>query len=207
MKRPVVVTLSLLVIVGLVAAGCAVRPVGGQDGWRVYGPAGPPGPVGPPGPPGPGGPPGPAGPPGPPGVAGAPGPQGPVGALGPAGPKGEDARWLSFRDILFDYDKSDIRASEQPKITEFTDFLKRNPELTVNLEGHADPRGSGPYNQRLSARRVKAVRDAVIAGGIDGKRLFSGAFGETRRKCDQTTEDCYQRDRRVEIWIRAGTGG
>lgn len=206
MKRPVVVTLALLVMIGLVATGC-VRPVGGQDGWRVYGPAGPPGPGGPPGPSGPPGPGGPPGPAGPPGVAGAPGPQGPVGALGPAGPKGEDAKWLSFRDILFDYDKSDIRASEEPKIRELIDFLKRNPELLVNFEGHADPRGSGPYNQKLSERRVKAVRDAVIAGGVDGKRLFTGAFGEQRPKCNEKTEECYQRDRRVEMWIRAGAGG
>ena len=190
MKRPLVVSLSLLAVVGLIAAGCAVRPVGGQDGWRVYGPAGPPGPVGPLGPPGPPGPPGPGGPGGPPGVAGPPGPQGPVGALGPGGPKGEDARWLSFRDILFDYDKSDIRASEQAKVTELIDFLKRNQALYVNLEGHADPRGSSSYNQKLSERRVNTVRDAIKAAGVPAERVFTGAMGESRLKCPETTEDC-----------------
>ena len=203
MKRPLVVSLSLLVVVGLVVAGCAVRPVGGEDGWRVYGPPGPPGPAGPPGPPGPGGPPGPPGVAGPPG---APGPQGPQGPIGPAGPKGEDAKWLSFKDILFDFDKSDIRASEQPKIAELVDFLKRNQGLTINLEGHADPRGTGRYNQKLSERRVAAVRDAVKAAGVDTSRIFINAMGERRPKCNEKTEDCYQRDRRVEIWIRAGSG-
>jgi peptidoglycan-associated lipoprotein len=134
------------------------------------------------------------------------GPQGPQGPLGPAGPKGEDARWLSFKDILFDYDKSDIRPSEQPKITELVDFLKRNQGLSINLEGHTDPRGSGPYNQKLSQRRVNSVRDAVKAAGVDDKRILVNAFGERRLKCDEKTEDCYQRDRRVEIWIRAGAG-
>jgi outer membrane protein OmpA-like peptidoglycan-associated protein len=131
---------------------------------------------------------------------------GPAGEPGPAGPKGDDAYWLSFKDVLFDYDKWDIHPSERTKINELVEFLRRNPLLTVNLEGHTDPRGAGAYNQRLSQRRVNAVLEAVKAAGVDQRRVLINAFGERRRKCNEQTDDCFRRDRRVEIWLRAGTG-
>jgi len=197
---------SLTIVIAVIAAGCAVKPVGGPDGWRVYGPAGPSGPVGLTGPAGPVGPSGPVttvsqGPVGPAGMGGPAGPQGPV---GPVGPQGKDAQWLSFKDILFDFDQSAIRPDEQAKIAELVDFMQQNRGLYVNLEGHADPRGTNPYNQALSQRRVDAIRDAVRAAGIGTERIVTGARGETRLKCPETTESCYQRDRRVELWVRAG---
>jgi outer membrane protein OmpA-like peptidoglycan-associated protein len=197
---------SLTIVIGVIAAGCAVRPVGGPDGWRVYGPAGPSGPVGLTGSAGPAGPTGPVaqGLVGAPGITGPAGPQGPAGPLGLAGQKGQDAQWLSFKDILFDFDEANIRTDEQAKIGELVDFMQKNRGLYVNLEGHADPRGTNPYNQALSQRRVDAIRDAVRTAGIAQERILSGAMGETRLKCPETTEACYQRDRRVELWIRAG---
>jgi outer membrane protein OmpA-like peptidoglycan-associated protein len=197
---------SLTIVIGVIAAGCAVRPVGGPDGWRVYGPAGPSGPVGLTGPAGPAGPIGlvAQGPAGPAGIAGPSGPQGPAGPLGPEGQRGKDAQWLSFKDILFDFDQANIRPDEQAKIAELVDFMQKNRGLYVNLEGHADPRGTNPYNQALSQRRVDAIRDAVRTAGVGHERILTGAMGETRLKCPETTEACYQRDRRVELWVRAG---
>lgn len=209
-------------VLGLVlvaAAGCTARPMGGEGGWKVYGPAGPAGPAGPPGPPGPAGPPGPpglAGPPGPPGppgmagIAGPPGPVGPLGAVGPVGPAGPSGpqgaaarapELKSFADILFDYDKSDIRASEQAKIQSVAQYMKDNPRHRVVLSGFADPRGTSDYNVKLSDRRVKAVRDAVAARGGDSSRIEVGAFGDMKPKCTEKTEECWQRDRRVEVFV------
>ena len=196
---------AMLVVSMVVLNACAARPVGGPDGWKVYGPPGPAGPAGPAGPPGPAGP---AGPPGPPGVAGGPGspgvpgPAGPGGPPGAAGPQGEKATWTSFRNILFDFDKSNIRPSEQPKISDITAFMKQNPNAELSLEGYADPRGTDSYNLKLSERRVVAVRDALRADGVDAKRIRIGARGEKDPVCDQKTEECYQSDRRVEVFVR-----
>ena len=182
-----------LVVIAVLAVGCTVQDQGGQ--WKFYGPPGPPGPAGPPGPPGP---PGPAGPPGPPGPMGAAGPPGPSGA---AGPQGVAATWESFRDILFDYDKSEIRASEAAKINEITAYMRQNPQINLRIDGYADPRGAAGYNQKLSERRVAAVRDALIKAGTPAERISTGAFGEARPKCTDKTEDCWQRDRRVEVFV------
>lgn len=209
MKGMAILTVSVLLL-----GACTARPTGGPDGWKVYGPAGPagaPGPAGPPGPPGPAGAPGapggpglagPPGPAGPPGGAGAPGPAGPAGVAGPAGEPGAAAKWTSFRDILFDFDKADIRGPEQTKIGEITTFMNQNNAAELALDGYADPRGTDGYNVKLSDRRVKAVRDALQSGGVQPNRIRIGAHGVRPRNCDQNTEDCFQKNRRVEVFVR-----
>lgn len=203
--------IAVLVVSVLVLSACAARPVGGPDGWTVYSPPGPPGPpgaIGPAGPPGPPGPPGPGGPggsaglAGPPGPPGAPGPAGAIGLPGAAGAQGEKATWTSFRNILFDFDKSNIRPSEQGKVTDIVTFMKQNPQAELSLEGYADPRGTDTYNQKLSERRVRAVRDALQTGGVDQNRVRIGARGEKDPVCNAQTEECYQADRRVEVFVR-----
>jgi outer membrane protein OmpA-like peptidoglycan-associated protein len=205
MKRVALLTLCVSVAV---LSACTARPVGGPDGWKVYAPPGPAGPAGPPGAPGPAGPPGPGGssgsaglvgPPGPPGAAGPAGSPGPAGA---PGPQGEKATWTSFKNILFDFDKSNIRPSEQARLTEIVTFMKQNPQAELSLEGYADPRGTDTYNLKLSERRVKAVRDALRAGGVDQNRIRIGARGEKDPVCNEKTEGCYQSDRRVEVFVR-----
>ena len=183
------VVFSTLALTVLLAAGCA----GPLKDPHVVGPAGPAGaagPAGPPGPPGPAGPSGPAGPGGPAGVAGSPGPAGAAQA------------WTSFSDILFDFDKSSVRPSEVPKVDKLVQYMKDNPSHEIGLDGYTDPRGTPPYNQKLSARRAEAVAAAVVAKGIPASRIRMGAFGETRPTCTQSTETCWQQDRRVEVLVR-----
>jgi outer membrane protein OmpA-like peptidoglycan-associated protein len=193
MKRLVYVAVA-----ALVAAGCTARPVGGADGWRVYGPVGSTGPAGVAGVagvPGPQGPMGPAGPPGPQGVAGL---QGPV---GPAGVNGADLKWERFSDIQFDLNRVDLRSAEAGKIERLATYLKQNPSFQVELEGFADPRGSQTHNMKLSTQRVNAVRDALIAQGVPQDRILVGAYGELNRKSAGADEVAWQQDRRVEVIV------
>lgn len=196
-------------VLALFAVGCSARPMGGETGWKVYGPAGAEGPAGlagPAGPPGPAGAPGVAGPAGPAGglgLAGLAGPQGPAGAQGSQGVGGAAARWESFKDILFDFDKSDVRADERDKVKEIVEFMKEHPTFEIGLEGYADPRGTDAYNQALSERRVKAIRDALVTDGAATGRIRIGAEGEKDRNCSEDTEGCYQKNRRVEVFVRS----
>jgi len=73
--------------------------------------------------------------------------------------------------------------------------------VNLRLDGHADPRGSDKYNLALSERRVKAARDALIKGGVSAGRISTGAYGEARPKCTESTEACWQLDRRVEVLV------
>ena len=193
MKRILSLSFVLLFLVG-----CTARPVGGPDGWKVYGPPGPEGLQGPPGPPGPQGVAGLAGPAGPQGAAGA---QGTAGTQGLAGAKGADFAWEAFADVLFDFAKADIRPAETAKLTALAEYLKAHPTYMVELEAFADPRGSQDYNLKLTRQRVAAVRTALMEAGVPAATIVTGSYGKLNAKCTDTTESCWQRDRRVEILV------
>jgi outer membrane protein OmpA-like peptidoglycan-associated protein len=144
------------------------------------------------------------------GATGPMGPAGPAGAQGPAGPAGAQSaaaakQWSSFRDFLFDFDKSAIRSNETSHVSDVAAYLKQNPSARVGIDGHADPRGTDPYNQSLSERRVNAIRDALVTAGVSAGKIHTGAFGETQPKCNESTEGCWQRDRRVEVLVGTDT--
>ena len=185
--------LMLFSVIALFAVGCSARPIGGESGWKFYGPMGSAGPAGETGPAGPMGPMGPAGMQGPGGVAGA---QGLTGAAATS--------WKTFSNILFDFDKSDIRSNEAGKVAVIATYLQQNPSAEIGIDGYADPRGTDSYNQALSERRVMSIRDALAKAGVPGGKIVSGAFGENRPVCGEATEECWQRDRRVEVLVRAG---
>jgi peptidoglycan-associated lipoprotein len=136
------------------------------------------------------------------------GPAGVQGATGSAGAQGAQAaavRWTSFKDILFDFDKSDLRVNETGKVAEVAHYMQQNPSVKVGIDGHADPRGTDKYNQALSERRVNTIREALVRAGVSGDKIHTGAFGESRPVCSNPTEACWQRDRRVEVLITTDT--
>jgi len=139
------------------------------------------------------------------GAAGPMGPAGPMGAQGPAGPAAIQSSaakpWSSFRDFLFSFDQSAIRANETSHVTDIAAYMKQNPTAQVGIDGHTDPRGTDAYNQSLSERRVNNIRDALVAAGVADGRIKAGAFGESQPKCNESTEACWQADRRVEVLI------
>lgn len=98
-----------------------------------------------------------------------------------------------------------MRASETGKINDVAKYMSENPNVSLSLNGNTDPRGTSPYNLALSKRRVDSVQKALVAAGVPAGRMKTEAFGETRPKCSEATEDCWQRDRRVEVWVGLGT--
>jgi outer membrane protein OmpA-like peptidoglycan-associated protein len=185
--------------IALFAVGCSTAP---ESSWKFYSAPGPAGAVGPTGPIGATGPAGVAGAQGPAGPAGSAGIQGAQGSAGAVGMTSPRANWTAFKDILFDFDKSDIRASETSKVPEIAAYMQQNPSVQVGIDGYADPRGTSPYNMSLSQRRVNTIQAALVKAGVTSERIETGAFGETGRKCGESTEQCWQRDRRVEVLIR-----
>jgi peptidoglycan-associated lipoprotein len=143
------------------------------------------------------------------GATGPMGPAGPQGAQGPAGPLGPQAaaakQWSSFRNFEFDFDKSAVRSNETRHVSDIAAYMKQNPSARVGIDGHTDPRGTDPYNQALSERRVNSIRDALVTAGVSGNRIHTGAFGEQRLLCNDSTETCWQSDRRVEVLIGTDT--
>ena len=136
------------------------------------------------------------------GQAGPAGPPGPPGGPGPAGPPGSAAKLERFRDILFDFDQSNIRPLETAKIDAIVAWVKDNPGFELVLNGNADERGTSGYNKQLSDRRVKSVQDALTKAGVDPGRVRAFALGEEAPVCNAKTEPCWQSNRRVDVFTR-----
>jgi outer membrane protein OmpA-like peptidoglycan-associated protein len=180
---------AMVAVTVLFGVGCTLEDP------RNYGPVGPIGMTGPQGP---------QGPPGAAGVAGQQGPAGQAGVQGPSGPEGAQRPWVVFADFLFDFDQSVIRNSETGKVDKLGQYMRDNPGVEIGIDGHADPRGTTPYNHSLSQRRVDAIKAALVGAGVPSAKIQTGAFGETQLKCSEATETCWQRDRRVEVLVRPG---
>ena len=107
------------------------------------------------------------------------------------------------QDAYFDYDRSDIRDDARQTLTRDADLLKRifaqDPSFSVVLEGHCDERGSAEYNLGLGDRRATAAKDFLVQLGVPADRIRTISYGKERPVCTDTTEDCYQRNRRAHL--------
>ncbi|TBV11542.1 OmpA family protein [Stutzerimonas kirkiae] len=105
-------------------------------------------------------------------------------------------------DVKFDFDRAVVKPESQADIRNLADFLKAYPQTSTVLEGHTDSVGTDAYNQRLSERRAKAVRDVLVDQySIDGSRVDSVGYGESRPVADNATEQGRAINRRVEAEV------
>ncbi|MEQ8755448.1 MAG: OmpA family protein [Coleofasciculus sp. G1-WW12-02] len=103
------------------------------------------------------------------------------------------------RNIHFALDRSDISPESAAILDQVAAVLQEYPFLTVELQGHTDPRGNVAYNQALANRRALAVRNYLLRQGIAPERMTIRSFGETQRRTTGSGVVDYARDRRVEI--------
>lgn len=114
----------------------------------------------------------------------------------------EQAFAQNVKDVFFDYDSYDIRADAQQVIAGAAQFLKSKPHLRFTIEGHADERGSTEYNLALGDNRARAVRDALVAAGVEAGRINVISFGKEKPFCTEANEQCWQQNRRGHFVLR-----
>ena len=108
---------------------------------------------------------------------------------------------LVLQNIHFEYNSSALTEDSQAGIQVLADFLKRNPELRVELAGHTDDVGSAAYNLKLSSERAEVVRDALVAKGIEASRLTAKGYGDTKPLYPNDSEEHRAMNRRTEMII------
>ena len=102
----------------------------------------------------------------------------------------------NVKDIYFDYDKSDVRPSEQSSLQADVAFLQQHSNISFTIEGHCDERGSTEYNLALGDNRASAVKNALVAAGIPADRIKTVSFGKEKPFCTESNESCWQQNRR-----------
>ncbi|HUB82878.1 MAG TPA: OmpA family protein [Bryobacteraceae bacterium] len=109
------------------------------------------------------------------------------------------------QDAYFDYDKSDIRGDARDALTKDAAALKSIladfPNAVITVEGHCDERGSAEYNIGLGDRRASSAKEFLVSLGVPGDRLKTVSYGKERPQCTESTESCWQRNRRAHLSV------
>lgn len=108
---------------------------------------------------------------------------------------------VTFEDMLFGFDQSNLSSGAQSSIRQLADFLKKHPERQVVIEGHTDNQGAAAYNRQLSKERAEAVAHALQAQGISADRITTRGLGPDYPIAPNTTPSGRQQNRRVEFII------
>lgn len=113
-------------------------------------------------------------------------------------PSTPGANYASQR-VLFALNASAIQSTYTSRLDEVISTLQENPQLKVEIVGHADDTGGKDYNLKLSIDRAVAVKQYLIRNGISERRIITYGKGSTQPLSDNQTPEAQRRNRRVEI--------
>ncbi len=108
---------------------------------------------------------------------------------------------LGSDTINFDFDKAELRPEERELLSRIAGILLTSSGYRVQVFGHTDDVGSPQYNQTLSERRAKVVRDYLVKAGIDPSIISTKGFGKSNPLVKGDSEEARAKNRRVEIGI------
>ena len=106
--------------------------------------------------------------------------------------------------IYFLIDQSSLTPEAQQTLSKQAEWLKQYGNVTVQVEGHADERGTREYNIALSARRATVTREFLAAQGIEQSRVNTIAFGKERPVALCDAESCWSQNRRAVTVVTGG---
>ena len=103
--------------------------------------------------------------------------------------------------VFFDFDRYDLKPEGRSSVEALAAWLNSFPAVTLTLEGHADERGTREYNLALGERRANAVKDYLIALGINAGRLTTISYGEERPAVPGSYEEAWAQNRRSQFVV------
>lgn len=106
---------------------------------------------------------------------------------------------LRQRVVYFDFNKSEIKPEFQQIMACHAKYLQDRPQAQMRLEGNTDERGSKEYNLGLGERRGNAVSSALQANGASASQISVISYGKEKPVCREHNEQCWAKNRRVEI--------
>jgi peptidoglycan-associated lipoprotein len=126
-------------------------------------------------------------------------------AMGAAAPGSKDQFTKEIGDrVYFLNDQTSLSAEASEILTKQAQWLQQYTNVTIQVEGHADERGTREYNISLSARRATTVRGFLISQGVTASRISSIAYGKERPVALCDSEQCWSQNRRAVTVITGG---
>ncbi len=106
-------------------------------------------------------------------------------------------------DVFYDFDKYDLRSDARERLAKNADYMKssQGAALTFTVEGHCDERGTNEYNIALGQNRSSSAVDYLVSLGVAANRFKTISYGEERPFCTESTEACWQKNRRARFVI------
>jgi outer membrane protein OmpA-like peptidoglycan-associated protein len=109
--------------------------------------------------------------------------------------------WFDFDRLAFAEGSDAIRAESQEQLENIAAILQAYPAARIKIGGYTDSTGDRRANERLSQRRADAVRDALIARGVERDRIEAEGYGEQFPVADNATEEGRARNRRIALRV------
>lgn len=106
-----------------------------------------------------------------------------------------------LQDIHFEYDRDKLDSSTKTILQANADWLKKNPNARVEIQGHADERGTNNYNLGLGERRALQTKKYLVTLGVDESRLYTISYGEEKPFCFDSNENCWWENRRAHFTV------
>lgn len=113
---------------------------------------------------------------------------------------GSDSGKISgLETVFFDYDKAALNSNSKKTIASNAQWLKANPKVNMQIEGHCDNRGSIEYNLSLGERRAQAVKSYMVSTGIPAARLNVISYGKEKPLVSGDSESAFSKNRRANF--------
>jgi peptidoglycan-associated lipoprotein len=106
--------------------------------------------------------------------------------------------------VHFAVDSAELSPEARQILMRQAAWLKQYPNVTVQIEGHADERGTREYNLALSARRAVAVKRFLVSQGVSPSRISTIGYGKERPVALCDAEECWSQNRRAVTVITGG---
>lgn len=112
----------------------------------------------------------------------------------------QDREKYAAQTVYFDFDRSNVKASEASKVQEVANrFKNENPNSDLLIEGHCDERGTEGYNQALGERRALAIREMLVSLGVPADHIHTVSFGKDKPIDPGHNEAAWSKNRRGEF--------
>jgi peptidoglycan-associated lipoprotein len=113
----------------------------------------------------------------------------------------------NFERVFFDFDSSTLGGDSKAALDDNVRIMLEHNDVKVEVQGHADERGTTDYNIALGQRRAQSVVDYMQAKGVAGSRVKVVSYGEEKPLVSGSSEQAWSQNRRAEFVILYGGDG